>query len=116
LRDVLAKLIAIDPILDKLVKSDRITAVGTGNDMPLIDLRDISDACNAAARDSDLIILEGMGRSVESNLNAKFNCDCLKIAMIKDQNIAANLNGSLFDLSLRFERTNASKFRTPSVQ
>jgi type II pantothenate kinase len=107
LREVLTALNPLDPVLKNLLAADRITTVPAGNAMPLIDLRDVSEECNAAAQDADLIILEGMGRSVESNLHAEFKCDTLKIAMIKDQNVADHLNGSLFDLSLRFEKTNS---------
>lgn len=43
----------------------------------------VSKAVAAAAQDADLIILEGMGRSVETNLNARLGVDSLKLGMIK---------------------------------
>jgi type II pantothenate kinase len=92
-------------VLRDLLDTGRITVVETDNDTPLIDLRKISDECNEAARDSDLIILEGMGRSVESNFEAKFRCDSLKIAMLKDKMVAAKLGGEVFDLVCRFDQT-----------
>ena len=51
----------------------------------------------------DLIVLEGMGRALESNFDARFTCDTLKIAMIKDEGVASALDGELFDLICRFE-------------
>ena len=37
----------------------------------------------AAAEDVDLVVLEGMGRAIETNLYASFSCDSLKLAMVK---------------------------------
>jgi type II pantothenate kinase len=79
-----------------------ITLVSTGTGEPLIDLSRISDELNAAAGDADLVILEGMGRGVESNLDASFKTDALRIAMLKDPAVAARIGGSVFDLVCRF--------------
>jgi type II pantothenate kinase len=83
-------------------KKISIEFVATGTGEPLIDLGRISPALNAAAADADLIILEGMGRGVESNLEAGFTCDTLNIAMIKDQAVADRHHGKLFDLICQF--------------
>jgi hypothetical protein len=32
-------------------------------------------------RKVDLLVLEGMGRAIHTNLYAKFNCECLKVAI-----------------------------------
>ena len=53
-------------------------------------------------RDADLVVLEGMGRGVESNLMAEFSCDAINLAMIKDFIIAKRLNGKLYDVVCRF--------------
>jgi type II pantothenate kinase len=79
-----------------------ISFVGTGTGEPLIDLSAVSSELNSAAADADLVILEGMGRGVESNLNAKFNCDALNIAMIKDVAVADRHRGKVFDVICRF--------------
>ncbi len=80
-----------------------IERVSTGTGEPLIDLSDVSDNLNFASHDADLVILEGMGRGVESNFNAKFSCDVLKIAMIKDALVAKRHGGNVFDIVCRFE-------------
>ena len=41
------------------------------------------------AGDADLVILEGMGRSIETNLNAQFRVDSLKLGMIKHREVLA---------------------------
>jgi len=79
-----------------------IELTGTGTGEPLIDLSAVSPSLNAAACDADLVILEGMGRGVESNLEARFQCDSLILAMIKDAAVAARHGGKVFDVVCRF--------------
>lgn len=38
-----------------------------------------------ACTDADLVVIEGMGRALHSNLYAQLNCDTLKIANIKSE-------------------------------
>jgi type II pantothenate kinase len=80
-----------------------IELVSSGTGEPLIDLRGVSDELNDAASDADLVILEGMGRGVESNLEAELTCDRLNLAMIKDELIARSIGGELYDCVCRFE-------------
>lgn len=77
-----------------------LCSTGTGD--PLIDLSQVSPRLNDRSANADLVILEGMGRGIESNLDARFNCDTLNIAMIKDPVIAKRLGGKTFDLICRF--------------
>ena len=79
-----------------------IEPVSTGTGEPLIDLSAVSYELNAASADADLVILEGMGRAVESNYDAPFKVDCLKIAMLKDPSVAKRIEGKVFDLVCRF--------------
>jgi type II pantothenate kinase len=79
-----------------------IERISTGTGEPLIDLSAVSGELNAAAKDADLVILEGMGRGVESNLDAQFACDAMNLAMIKDTMIAKRNSGVLFDVICRF--------------
>ncbi len=103
LRRVLQELSERDSTLRRLLREDRIATVGTGNGAPLIDLSKISDECNCVAEQSDFIILEGMGRSVESNYEAQFTCDAMKIALVKDEMVAQRIGGKIFDVVCRFE-------------
>jgi len=79
-----------------------IDLVSTGTGEPLIDLSRVSDELNRAAEDADLVILEGMGRGVESNLDAAFSCDALNLAMLKDLAVASRIGGGLYDVICRF--------------
>jgi type II pantothenate kinase len=100
---VLRALVKDDELLDFLIRTRRLRLVGTGNGYPLIDLKQVSASCNKAAKGTDLLIIEGMGRVVESNWLAKFTCPTLKIAMLKDEWIAKQLGGKLYDLVCKFE-------------
>jgi type II pantothenate kinase len=92
------RILKAEPTLERLP----IELVSTGTGEPLIDLSEVSDELNEAARDADFVILEGMGRGVESNLDARFACDALNIAMIKDESVARRAGGRVFDLVCRF--------------
>lgn len=92
------RIIAAEPSLAGLPLS--IASTGTGE--PLIDLAEVSDELNRAAAGADMVILEGMGRGIESNLDARFVCPALNIGMIKDEMIARRLGGKLYDVVCRF--------------
>jgi uncharacterized protein with ATP-grasp and redox domains len=92
------RILASEPSISAL--SIRIVSTGTGE--PLIDLSAVSSELNAAADDADLVILEGMGRGVESNLDATFSCDAINLAMIKDVMIAKRHGGKVFDIVCQF--------------
>ncbi|XP_058091822.1 pantothenate kinase 2-like [Magnolia sinica] len=81
-----------------------LMVVENGCGSPCIDLRQVSSELAAAAKDADLIILEGMGRSLHTNFNAHFKCDALKLAMVKNQRLAEKLvNGNIYDCVCRFD-------------
>ncbi len=103
LKQVVRDLSERDSALCRLLRTDRIATVSTGNDAPLIDLADISEECNSVAQKSDFLIIEGMGRAVESNYETQFTCDVLKIALLKDEMVARRLGGKMFDVVCRFE-------------
>ncbi len=102
LDDALGRIRRLDERLDAAVRDGRLRTVASGCKAPLIDLSDVSDACNEASRDADLVILEGMGRSVESNRSARFTCDALWIALIKDSQVARQIGVELFSPIWRF--------------
>ncbi|KAJ6875507.1 pantothenate kinase 2-like [Populus alba x Populus x berolinensis] len=59
-----------------------LMVVENGCGSPCIDLRQVSSELAAAAKDADLIILEGMGRALHTNFNARFKCEALKDVII----------------------------------
>lgn len=57
----------------------------------------------------DLVLIEGMGRALHTNLLAKFKCDCLKLAVIKNRWLAQRLGGDIFSVLCKFEPAPTTK-------
>ena len=92
-----------DAILRDAIADGRLRVVSSGNDMPVIDLRFVSREVRDEAKDADLIVLEGMGRGIETNLYAKLKVDCVKLAMVKHREVAELLGGELYDCVCKFD-------------
>lgn len=99
---VLGLLAGIDDELKVLLANGMIQTVSSGNDIPLIDLSDVSNELNAAAIDADMVVVEGMGRGVESNYRAQMKVDYLRLAILKDERVAHRVGGELYDCICRF--------------
>ena len=82
----------------------RLWVVASGSGSPCLDLRRCSQELCAACAGAELIVLEGMGRAVHTNLRAGFVVDSLKLATIKNARLAATLfGGQLYDGVCVFE-------------
>lgn len=51
----------------------------------------------------DLLVIEGMGRALHTNFEAKFECDTLKLAVVKNEWLAQRLGGDNFSVICKFE-------------
>ncbi|GIL75193.1 hypothetical protein Vretimale_7880 [Volvox reticuliferus] len=94
----------LDGLLRMAVASENIRVVCSGSDLPVIDLTQLSKEAVDATADCDLIILEGMGRAIETNLYARFTCDSLKLGMIKHPEVAAHFSKRLYDCVCKFDQ------------
>ena len=88
--------------IDGCFASDRLHVAATGNRAPLIDLTQLDREFVDVVADADLIMLHGMGRSIESNAAARFTCDATWSAVIKDEGVARFVGAKLFDCVFRF--------------
>ena len=74
-KPVLQRLQSLDSELSQLIRSERIIVMENGSGSPCINLASVP--CNLVAHleenHCDLIVLEGMGRAIHTNLHAKFN-------------------------------------------
>jgi len=100
---LLERAASIDPVLNRLLADRRIRVVASGCKSPLIDLRELTRQCRAEAADCDLVVLEGMGRAIESNFDAAFTVDAIKVALVKDPMVADLIGVELFEPVFRFE-------------
>ncbi|XP_057426815.1 damage-control phosphatase At2g17340-like [Lotus japonicus] len=84
------------------VSTSNLVIANSGNGLPGIDLNKVSEEIAFHANDADLVILEGMGRGIETNLFAEFKCDSLKIAMVKHPEVAEFLGSRLYDCVIKY--------------
>ena len=103
-RDCLDRLAGIDRELAGLMRQGRIEVISSGNDLPTIDLSDVDGRLNDAVADADLVILEGMGRAIETNFDAAFKVDALLLALVKDEDIGGRIGARLYDCVCKYTR------------
>jgi len=99
----------IDPVLQRASGDGRLQLVPSGNGIPLIDLSRVSRELAASAQGADLLVLEGMGRALETNFHARFTVDTLKLAMVKEQHVADTIGARLYEPVCRFEPAPAAR-------
>ncbi len=92
-----------DRAIAQSLRDERLTLIASGNDIPLIDLSRVSGELAQASRDADLLVIEGMGRALESNFRTRFTADTLKIAMVKEPVVAEAVGAKLYGVACRFE-------------
>ncbi|CAL5208138.1 unnamed protein product [Lathyrus oleraceus] len=85
------------------VSTSNLLIANSGNGLPVIDLTKVSQELNCLASDVDLVILEGMGRGIETNLHALFKCDSINIAMVKHPQVAEYLGSRLYDCLIKYK-------------
>lgn len=54
-------------------------------------------------QDVDLVVLEGMGRAIHTNFNAKFKVDSLKLAVLKNEWLANSLGAKQFSIVFEYK-------------
>jgi len=104
--DLIDQVAAFDGPIAEAKESGQLQMIPSGNGAPLVDLSRLSPELVEAARREpvDLVMIEGMGRAMESNFYAELTCEVLKVAMIKDQGVADSFGAALFDLMFKYER------------
>jgi uncharacterized protein with ATP-grasp and redox domains len=92
-----------DNVFKKAIESKQFTCIGSGSDLPVIDLREISEPCANECLDCDLVVLIGMGRGIETNLRAEFSIDRINLGMVKHKEVAQLLGGPLYSCVCKFD-------------
>ena len=80
--------------------------VNSGQSSPCLDLSRLNKSLVELMieRQVDLLVLEGMGRAIHTNLYANFKCECLKVAVLKNRWLAERLGGEMFSVVFKYER------------
>ncbi|KAK2183470.1 hypothetical protein NP493_312g09027 [Ridgeia piscesae] len=92
--------------IERALQQDQLLVMESGQASPCLDLRYIDFDLSEMMRrhGTDLIVLEGMGRAIHTNLHAVFSCESLKIAMLKNEWLANRLGGKMFSVVFRYEK------------
>ena len=100
-----------DAVLRDLIAHDRVRCLPSGATSTLLDLSRVSTALASYVSSTDaspsdwLVVLDGMGRSLESNWNAAGymspGVDVLSLAMVKSEINARRLNAEVYDCVVR---------------
>ncbi|CAG4923601.1 unnamed protein product [Colias eurytheme] len=105
LENVLQSASHICPVIAGAIATGNLVVRSSGQRGPCLDLRTISVdlVTEMKIRGVDLIILEGMGRALHTNLNARLAVDSLKLAVVKNAWLAQRLGGPLFSVIFIYE-------------
>ncbi|XP_048588181.1 4'-phosphopantetheine phosphatase-like isoform X2 [Nematostella vectensis] len=101
---LIERLAKLCPALKSAVKSGRLVAMASGVGSPCLDLRRIDADLAASCAEAELVLLEGMGRCIHTNFHARFTCDSIKLAVIKNRWLAERLGGNMYSVVFKFER------------
>ncbi|XP_076299782.1 4'-phosphopantetheine phosphatase isoform X3 [Lasioglossum baleicum] len=93
-------------VIRHALKENRLIPMETAQAGPCLDLSRLNlDLCLAMVKHNvDLIVIEGMGRTLHTNLYANLTCECLKLAVIKNQWLALRLGGDMYSVICKYER------------
>lgn len=102
LDSLLSKVCKADDKMSDFISKRKLRVIPSGNDLPVIDLRNVSQEVVKESEGTDLVVLEGMGRSIETNLNVVLSCDSIRIGMVKHKEVATALGGRMLDCVVKF--------------
>ncbi|KAL7637380.1 UNVERIFIED_CONTAM: hypothetical protein RMT77_012108 [Armadillidium vulgare] len=114
--EVLMRLVvAVCPVIELALKEERLRVRASGQGSPCLDLSRLTQSLVEEIEElsCDLVVIEGMGRSLHTNLNAILTCDTLKLAVIKNKWLAERLGGELFAVLCKYEPRKSSKNCSP---
>ncbi|CAI2356820.1 unnamed protein product [Caenorhabditis sp. 36 PRJEB53466] len=94
-----------DKDLAKFIEEEQMMFVQSGQESPCLDARRVHQDLNdiVEKHQTDLVVIEGMGRALHTNFHVKFKCDSLKAAVIKTQWLADRLGGKMFSVVFKHE-------------
>uniref|UniRef100_UPI00358F78F6 4'-phosphopantetheine phosphatase n=1 Tax=Myxine glutinosa TaxID=7769 RepID=UPI00358F78F6 len=100
-----ARVAEMDPRICSALSNDQLVVVQSGSSSPCLDFSRLDEALvtEVENRKVDLLLIEGMGRAVHTNLHATFLCDVLKVAVLKNAWLAQRLGGELYSVVFKYE-------------
>ncbi len=108
---ILQRAAAVSQVIRDGLDSGRLQPLDSGQGSPCLDLAKLNKGVADTMVDKgvDLLVLEGMGRAVHTNLYTEFNCECLKVAVLKNRWLANKLGGDMYAVVFRYEAAGEEK-------
>jgi len=102
---LLGQVAELSSVLRAGLESGQLVARDSGQGSPCLDLARMNFelAEEMTSQGVDLLVLEGMGRAIHTNLYTKFKCECLKVAVLKNKWLAQHLGGDMFSVVFKYE-------------
>lgn len=105
LNEVLQRCCVQCEVLREAYEQQRLQVFSNGHSSPCLDLLQLPSDVDHALSSVDLIVIEGMGRALHTNLHARFKCESLKVVVVKNGWLAKKLfNSEVFSVILKFEQ------------
>jgi len=102
---ILQEVSSISDVIKTGLEEGRLVARDSGQGSPCLDLARINNqlSCEMVEMGVDLLVLEGMGRAIHTNLYTGFTCESLKVAVLKNKWLAQLLGGDMFSVVFKYE-------------
>ncbi|XP_077987718.1 4'-phosphopantetheine phosphatase-like [Glandiceps talaboti] len=94
----------LDSDIALALEERRLQLLESGGASPCLDLSRVDQVVAERCKRADLLIFEGMGRAVHTNFDAKFTCESLKLAVLKNKWLANRLGGDIFSVMCKYEK------------
>ncbi|XP_045471940.1 4'-phosphopantetheine phosphatase [Harmonia axyridis] len=95
-------------IFRNALNENRLQCLENGQRGPCLDLTSLPEELCETMLTTDCVIIEGMGRAVQTNFYATFTIDCLKLAVLKNEWLAKSLGASQFFVICDFQIATSS--------
>lgn len=103
LRDLIEQCCSKCAIINEAYEQGMLQIFGNEQNGPCLDFRLLTSELCTEILQSDLLIIVGMARALHTNLNAKFTCETLKLAVVKNEWLAKRLGGETFSVICKYE-------------
>ncbi|XP_071951157.1 4'-phosphopantetheine phosphatase-like [Antedon mediterranea] len=100
---IVERIITMDETIKTALYEKQLQLIQNGSGSPCLDLSRIDQTIASCCNEADLIILEGMGRAIHTNYSARFSCESLKLAVLKNKWLAERFGGGMFSIVVKYE-------------
>uniref|UniRef100_T1HMW0 4'-phosphopantetheine phosphatase n=1 Tax=Rhodnius prolixus TaxID=13249 RepID=T1HMW0_RHOPR len=101
---ILDEISKICPIIGNAYKTNQLFISKHSRCSTCLDLRYVNHEFAELSPELDLLMIDGMGRSIHTNFDAEYQIECLKVATIKDNWLSKEITGQEFAAIFSYSR------------